>query len=375
MHSLFKIMHNGFNATKVTFSYSYFNKIMLRNIGRLFSTTCFAAKPGESLVRKVALIPGDGIGPEICSAATDVLGHLNAPIEFETIKHFSVCDEEIIKKIKSFPAALKGTIFHTIGEGAESPNVILRKKLDVYANVVHGFSLQGIKTRHDNVDVIIIRENLEGEYSGLEHEVYPGVVESIKVITYAGSLKIAKYAFELAYLNNRKKVTAIHKANIMKKADGEFLKAVRFVAKSYPTIQYQEMIIDNASMQMTSNPWQFDVVVLPNLYGSIIANIVSFLVGGPGITPGVNVGNDFSLFEPGTRHKAKDIAGKGIANPTAILLSSAMMLRHLNLPHFAERLQEGVFRTIREGKVLTKDIGGEATTYEFTKEIVKNIDK
>ncbi|CAG9329309.1 unnamed protein product [Blepharisma stoltei] len=345
---------------------------MLRHLIRL-SSTCFPQKPGESSVRKLALIPGDGIGPEICSAATEVLSAIHAPIEFETFPSLNINDDNSIKKIKSYPAALKGTISHQVGEGASNPNVLFRKKLEVYANVCHAFSLQGIKTRHDNINVIVIRENLEGEYSGLEHEVYPGVVESIKVITYDASLKIAKYAFELAYMNNRKKVTAIHKANIMKKADGEFLKAVRQVAKEYPTIQYQEMIIDNASMQMTSNPWQFDVVVLPNLYGSIISNIVSFLVGGPGITPGVNIANDFALFEPGTRHLAKDIAGKGIANPTAILLSSAMMLRHLNLPHFAERLQEGLFKTIREGNVLTKDIGGVATTYEFTKEIIKNI--
>ncbi|CAG9316309.1 unnamed protein product [Blepharisma stoltei] len=347
---------------------------MLRHLIR-FSSTCFPQKPGDSVIRKLALIPGDGIGPEICSAATDVLSAIHAPVVFDTISNLNVNDDEVIKKIKSYPAALKGTIGHLIGEGAGSPNVLLRKKLDVYAHVCHAFSLKGIKTRHDNINVIVIRENLEGEYSGLEHEVYPGVVESIKVITYAGSLKIAKYAFELAYLNNRKKVTAIHKANIMKKADGEFLKAVRQVAKEYPTIQYQEMIIDNASMQMTSNPWQFDVVVLPNLYGSIIGNIVSFLVGGPGITPGVNIGNDFALFEPGTRHIAKDIAGKGLANPTGILLSSAMMLRHLNLPHFAERLQDGLFQTISEGKVLTQDIGGSATTYEFTREIIKNIQK
>jgi isocitrate dehydrogenase (NAD+) len=159
----------------------------------------------------------------------------------------------------------------------------------------------------------------------------------------------------------------------MKMVDGEFLKAVREVAAKYPSIEYKEMIVDNASMQMASNPWQFDVMVLPNLYGSILANIVTFLVGGPGITPGVNIGPDFALFEPGTRHLGHDIAGKELANPTSMILSSAMMLRHLNLPHFAERVQNGVFKTIKEGKVVTSDIGGNASTYEFTKEVIKNI--
>lgn len=224
-----------------------------------------------------------------------------------------------------------------------------------------------------DLDLIVIRENIEGEYSGLEHEVYPGVIESIKVITRSGSLRIAEYAFEVAFLNNRKRVTAVHKANIMKKVDGEFLKAVREVAAKYPSIEYREMIVDNASMQMASNPNQFDVLVLPNLYGSIIANIASFLVGGPGITPGVNIGEDFALFETGTRHQAKDIRGKGIANPTAMILSSAMMLRHINLPHFAERIQNAVLKTLSEGKVRTQDIGGDSTTFEFTKEIIKNI--
>ena len=260
-----------------------------------------------------------------------------------------------------------------VGEGPGSPNLKLRKMLDVYANMVHAFSIPGIKKRHENLDVIVIRENLEGEYSMLEHEVYPGVIESIKVITHAGSRRIAEYAFEVAFLNNRKRVTAVHKANIMKMVDGEFLNAVREVAAKYPSIVYKEMIVDNASMQMASNPWQFDVMVLPNLYGSIIANIISSLVAGPGITPGVNIGPDFALFEPGTRHIARDIGGKVIANPTAMILSSAMMLRHINLPHFAERIQEGIFRTIREGKVLTQDMGGKATTFQYTKEVIKNI--
>ena len=336
-------------------------------------STIYAPKPGDSAPRSVALIPGDGIGPEISQAVVDVLAHIHAPIVWDRIQLTSTCDQDAIRRIKQHKAALKGTISHLIGEGPGSPNVILRKKLEVFADVVHAISLPGIKRKHDGIDIVLVRENMEGEYSGLEHEIYPGVVESIKVMTREGSERIARYAFEFAFLNNRKKVTAVHKANIMKLADGEFLKATRSVAKQYPSIQYNEMIIDNASMQMVSNPLQFDVIVLPNLYGSIMVNLASFQTGGPGVTPGVNIGNDFALFEQGTRHLARSIAGKQQANPTALLLSSAMMLRHLGLPYFARVVQNGVFKTIGEGKVLTQDLGGTATTYEFTKEVVRNM--
>jgi Isocitrate/isopropylmalate dehydrogenase len=341
-------------------------------IRRLVST-CYAPRPGDSAIRQVAVIPGDGIGLEIVSSTLDILKSVHAPLQFKEFPDLHVEDKATISELKQYKCALKGTLSSMVGEGPGSPNLALRKILNVYGDLVHAFSIPGIKTRHENLDIIVIRENLEGEYSGLEHEVYPGVIESIKVITKAGSLRIAEYAFEVAFLNNRKRVTAVHKANIMKMVDGEFLKAVREVAARYPSIEYKEMIVDNASMQMASNPWQFDVMVLPNLYGSILANIASFLVGGPGITPGVNIGPDFALFEPGTRHIARDIGGKGIANPTAMILSSSMMLRHMNLPHFADRIQNGVFKTIAQGKVLTKDIGGDSTTYEFTKEIIKNI--
>jgi isocitrate dehydrogenase (NAD+) len=341
-------------------------------IRRIFST-CYAPKPGDSLMHKVAVIPGDGIGPEVISSALDVLKAVHAPISFTEFLNLDINCKDTIAELKKYKVALKGTISHMVGEGPESPNLKLRKILDVYANIVHAFSISGLKLRHENIDVIVIRENIEGEYSGLEHEVYPGVIESIKVITRSGSLRIAEYAFETAFLNNRKRVTAVHKANIMKMVDGEFLKAVRQVAAKYPSIEYKEMIVDNASMQMTSNPWQFDVIVLPNLYGSIIGHIASSLVGGPGITPGVNIGHDFGLFESGTRHVGKDIVGLAVANPTSMILSSAMMLRHINLPHFAERIQNGVFRTIKEGTVLTRDLGGKATTFEFTKEVIKNI--
>lgn len=336
-------------------------------------STIYAQSPGTGATRKVALIPGDGIGPEICGSVIDVFNQIHAPIEWDLIETIDVDDDAQIARIKSYPAALKGVIYHTVGEGAYSSNVRLRKKLDVYADVVHAFSVPGVQTRHDNIDLVVIRENTEGEYSGLEHEVYPGVVESIKVTTYAASLRLAEYAFEFAYLNNRKKVTAVHKANIMKRVDGEFLKAVRVVSKRYPTVKYDEIIIDNCTMQMVMNPWQFDVMVMPNLYGSILSNIASFMVGGPGLTPGANIGTNFALFEQGTRHLAKDIAHKKLANPSAILLSSSMMLRHLGLPHFADMVEHGVFTTLKEGKVRTQDIGGSNSTGEFTREVIENI--
>jgi len=344
----------------------------LRRVARAISTI-YAQSPGNGAIRKVALIPGDGIGPEICGSVVSVFNQIHAPIEWELIEQVDVEDDALIAKIKSYPAALKGVIYHAVGEGPYSSNVRLRKKLDVYADVVHAFSVPGVTTKHDNIDLVIIRENTEGEYSGLEHEVYPGVVESIKVTTHAASLRLAEYAFEFAYLNNRKKVTAVHKANIMKRVDGEFLKAVRMVSKRYPTVKYDEIIIDNCTMQMVMNPWQFDVMVMPNLYGSILSNIASFLVGGPGLTPGANIGKSFALFEQGTRHLAKDIAHKRIANPTAILLSSSMMLRHLGLPHFADMVEDGVFKTLRHSKVRTPDIGGSNTTDEFTREVIENI--
>eukprot|EP01017_Pseudomicrothorax_dubius_P011611 TRINITY_DN1437_c0_g1_i2.p2 TRINITY_DN1437_c0_g1~~TRINITY_DN1437_c0_g1_i2.p2 ORF type:complete len:266 (-),score=83.16 TRINITY_DN1437_c0_g1_i2:1191-1907(-) len=225
-----------------------------------------------------------------------------------------------------------------------------------------------------NVDMIIIRENTEGEYSGVEHEVYPGVVESIKVVTKASSLRVAEYAFELAYMTGRKKVTAVHKANIMKLADGLFLEATREVAKRYPFIKYEEMIIDNCAMQMVKNPWQFDVMVLPNLYGSIVQNIATGITGGPGLTAGASLGCNYQLFQQGCRHTGKDIAGHRISNPSALLFSSILMLRALGLPRFADLIDTALSRVLSEKKVRTKDIGGKNTTDEFTNEVCKTIE-
>lgn len=324
-------------------------------------------------MRKVALMPGEGIGLEICGSVINVFDQIHAPIEWDLIEAVDIEDDAQISKIKSCSAALKGVFTRTIGSGPYSTNVALRKKLDVFVNVVHAFSIPGVETRHSNIDLVVIRENTEGEYSGLEHEVYPGVIESIKVTTEAASNRVAKYAFEFAYLNNRRKVTAVHKANIMKRVDGEFLKACRKASKAYSSVIYEEIIIDNCTMQMVMNPWQFDVMVMPNLYGSILGNIASSLVGGPGLTPGANIGDSFAIFEQGTRHAAKDIAHKKIANPTAILLSSSMLLRHLKLPYFANMIEDGLFKTLKAGKVKTPDIGGCNSTGEFTREVIENI--
>ena len=250
----------------------------------------------------------------------------------------------------------------------------ISKALDIYAYIVHAFSIPGVVTRHNNIDIVVIRENSEGEYANIEHELVPGVIESIKVITKANSRRIAEYAFEYALLSNRKKVTWIHKANIMKLCDGQFLEAAREVSNNYPSILYQEMIVDAACMNLATAPQTFDVVLLPNLYGSIIGSITAGLVGGAGIAPGANIGRKYAIFEQGARHSAKDIASSGKANPTAFVLSSIMMLRHLGLPFFAEQIQNAVFKTLEKGKVKTPDIGGSNTTQEFTKAIISNVE-
>lgn len=267
---------------------------------------------------------------------------------------------------------LKGPISHN--ENLMFNNHKISRALEIYAYIVHAFSIPGVSSRHQNIDIVVIRENSEGEYASIEHELVPGVIESIKVITKSSSRRIAEYAFEYALLSNRKKVTCVHKANIMKLCDGEFLEAAREVSQNYPSILYQEMIVDAACMNLATNPQTFDVVLLPNLYGSIIGSITAGLVGGAGIAPGANIGRKYAIFEQGARHAGKDISSTGKANPTAFVLSSIMMLRHLGLPFFAEQIQNAVFKTLDQGKVKTPDIGGSNTTQEFTKAIISNIE-
>ncbi|KAG2116111.1 uncharacterized protein F5147DRAFT_676014 [Suillus discolor] len=333
-------------------------------------------------VYTVTLIPGDGIGGEITDSVKEIFEHVNAPIEWEQydVSGVSSAGEDLFKQamesLKRNRVGLKGILFTPISQtGHISWNVAMRQQLDIYASVVMCKSLPGFPTRHSNVDFAIIRENTEGEYSGLEHQSYPGVVESLKVSTRAKAERITRFAFDFALKNNRKKVTCVHKANIMKLGDGLFLNTFRRIAEEYKSlgIVSNDMIIDNTSMQLVAKPGQFDVMVMPNLYGAIISNIGAALVGGPGIVPGCNIGRDYALFEPGCRHVASDIMGTNRANPTAMVLSATMMLRHLGLDSIANSIASATFDVINAGEVRTADMGGAATTSEFTNAIIKKL--
>ncbi|KZF24662.1 isocitrate dehydrogenase [NAD] subunit 1 mitochondrial precursor [Xylona heveae TC161] len=332
----------------------------------------------------VTLIPGDGIGAEVAESVKTVFKADNVPVEWEQIdvsgvetgnKHAEELFRESLASLRRNKLGLKG-ILHTPVErsGHQSFNVALRQELDIYASIVLIKSIPGYQTRHKDVDLCIIRENTEGEYSGLEHQSVPGVVESLKIITRAKSERIAKFAFSFAMANNRKKVTCIHKANIMKLADGLFRNTFKKVAEDYPSLETGDMIVDNASMQAVSKPQQFDVMVMPNLYGGILSNIGAALVGGPGIIPGCNMGRDIAVFEPGCRHVGLDIQGKDQANPSAMLLSGAMLLRHLGLDDHANRISKAVYDVISEGKFRTRDLGGNASTHEFTRAVLDKME-
>ncbi|KAJ7547262.1 hypothetical protein O6H91_08G077700 [Diphasiastrum complanatum] len=340
----------------------------------------YMPRPGDGAPRAVTLIPGDGIGPLVTGAVVQVMKAMHAPLYFETYEVSGKMDKvpnEVIDSIRKNKVCLKGGLATPVGGGVSSLNVQLRKELDLYASLVHCFNLPGLQTRHDNVNIVVIRENTEGEYSGLEHEVVPGVVESLKVITKFCSERIAKYAFEYAYLNNRKTVTAVHKANIMKLADGLFLESCREIAKNYPGIKYNEIIVDNCCMQLVSRPQQFDVMVTPNLYGTLVANTAAGIAGGTGVMPGGNVGADHAIFEQGA--SAGNVGNERLvqqksANPTALLLSSAMLLRHLQFPSFADRLEQAVMNVIKEGKYRTKDLGGTSNTQEVVNAVIEKLD-
>ncbi|KAI3704484.1 hypothetical protein L1987_74705 [Smallanthus sonchifolius] len=344
-----------------------------------------AAKPvnpitGDGIPRPVTLIPGDGIGPLVTGAVEQVIKAMKAPVIFEKFDvhgNMNRIPDEVMDSIKRNKVCLKGGLITPVGGGVNSLNVMLRKELDLFVSLVNCFNLPGLPTRHDKVDIVVIRENTEGEYSGLEHEVVPGVVESLKVITKFCSERIAQYAFEYAHLNNRKTVTAVHKANIMKLADGLFLESCREIAKKYPKIEYNEIIVDNCCMQLVSKPEQFDVMVTPNLYGNLVANTAAGIAGGTGVMPGGNVGIKYAIFEQGASAgnvgKPKMVEKKK-ANPVALLLSSAMMLRHLELPEFADRLENAVKRVIYEGKYRTKDLGGSSTTQEVTDAVISALE-
>ncbi|KAK3020930.1 hypothetical protein RJ639_046586 [Escallonia herrerae] len=413
----------------------------------------YMPRPGDGAPRPVTLIAGDGIGPLVTGAVEQVMDAMHAPVYFERFEcngEMKSVPPEVMESIKKNKVCLKGGLMTPVGGGVSSLNVQLRKELDLFASLVNCFNLPGLPTRHENVDIVVIRENTEGEYAGLEHEVVPGVVESLKfheqrngtntqppdqaycsfeeqasnkkytagtippirqgipfgkaslftvyadsypvfsctlldnfcpdvvyVITKFCSERVAKYAFEYAYLNNRKTVTAVHKANIMKLADGLFLESCREVASNYPGIKYNEIIVDNCCMQLVSKPEQFDVMVTPNLYGNLVANTAAGIAGGTGVMPGGNVGADHAIFEQGA--SAGNVGNQKLveqkkANPVALLLSSAMMLRHLQFPSFADRLETAVKRVISEGKFMTKDLGGTSTTQEVVDAVIANLD-
>ena len=282
-------------------------------------------------------------------------------------------NQSAVESVRRNRVGLKGPITTSIAGGAPSVNVALRKALGLYANLRPVKNLPGVKARYENVDIVLIRENTEDLYSGLEHEVVPGVVESLKIITESASTRIARFAFEYVKKNNRKKIHAIHKANIMKLSDGLFLKSTRAVALHYPEIEYNELIVDNACMQMVLNPQQFDMLLLPNLYGDVMSDLAAGLVGGLGVVGSANIGEDAAIFEA-VHGTAPDIAGKNLANPTALLLSSLLMLVHLGERSAAGRIEAALEKVYRGGKHLTRDVGGSASTVEFTDAVIAAIE-
>ncbi|XP_047499435.1 isocitrate dehydrogenase [NAD] subunit beta, mitochondrial-like isoform X2 [Penaeus chinensis] len=328
------------------------------------------------------LIPGDGVGPELCQVVLDVFQNAGVPVDFE--EHYltelyarrSESLDDVVDSIKRNRLCLKGILAtpdHSSDGELKTLNMKLRDELDLYANVVHVKSLDGINVRHKNIDMVVIREQTEGEYSALEHESVSGVVECLKIMTRQKCRRIAKFAFDYATKHGRKKVTAVHKANIMKLGDGLFLKQCEEVAAMYPNIEFANMIVDNCTMQMVSNPHQFDVLVLPNLYGNIIDNLAAGLVGGAGVVAGASYSSDSVVFEPGARHTFSEAVGKNVANPTAMLLASANMLNHINLQYYGDMIRSSVDRVIRVGKVRTKDMGGFATTTAFANAVIANL--
>jgi isocitrate dehydrogenase (NAD+) len=331
---------------------------------------------------KITLIPGDGIGPEIVAATVRVIEATGVEIEWETHiigaqaleKYGTTIPEATIESIRENKVALKGPLTTPVGKGFTSVNVGLRKALDLYANVRPVKALPNVPCRYPELDLVIVRENTESLYAGLEHIVVPGVVESLKIITEKASTRIAKYAFEFTKLHGRKKVTAMHKANIMKLSDGLFLECFYNVAKDFPEIEADDKIIDNACMQLVMRPEQFDVMVLENLYGDIVSDLCAGLIGGLGLAPGANIGEQGAVFEA-VHGSAPDIAGQGIANPTAILMSGILMLRHLNEMDAAKRVEDALFQVFIDGEVRTKDLGGTAKTSEFASAIIDKMKK
>ncbi len=331
--------------------------------------------------RTITLLPGDGIGPEVTSATVRVLQAAGADFEWDS--HIAGAEavargkeplpNELLDSIRHNKICLKGPVTTPVGKGFRSVNVQLRRALVLYANLRPAITVPGIASRYSNVDLVIVRENTEGLYRGLEHEVVPGVVESLKVITEVASTRVSKYAFEYARKHGRKRITAVHKANIMKLADGLFLDCFRKVAEDYPEIEADDRIIDNMCMQLVMRPEKYDMLLLENLYGDIVSDLCAGLVGGLGVVAGGNIGETEAVFEA-VHGSAPDIAGQGIANPTALMRSAVMMLRHLGEMEIADRLAKAIYQVIAAATDTTRDIGGQASTQQFCEAVVRQIE-
>ncbi len=331
-------------------------------------------------MHNITLIKGDGIGPEISDAVVEILDKAGAKINWDIqTAGADVAEIEgdplpkrVIESIKKNKTALKAPVTTPIGKGFRSVNVRLRKELDLYANIRPCKNIEGIKTPFDNVDLVVVRENTEDLYAGIEEKIDENTMHAIKVITRKSSTRIVEYAFNYAKKMGRKTVWAVTKANICKLTDGLFLDCAREVAKNYPEIEYKEILVDALCMQLVQNPSKFDVLVMPNLYGDIVSDLTAGLIGGLGVAQGANMGVDCAVFEP-VHGSAPDIKGQNLANPTALLLCAIEMLKYLNEFEIAKKVENAVYKTIKEGKVLTKDLGGNSTTTEFTKEIIRNL--
>lgn len=327
----------------------------------------------------MTLMTGDGVGPELLTHVQEIFRYAGAPIDFEVVEINSSTNtpedmQNALLSVQRNGVALKGNIETKFDDPSfRSMNVDLRNKLNLFASIVTCKSISGLKMRHHDVDCVLIRENKEGEYRSLEHENVSGVVESLKIITEKNSKRIARFAFQYAVEYKRKKVTAIHKANIMKLGDGLFLECCRDVAKDYPDIEFNDLIIDNASMQMVSRPSQFDVLLMPNLYGNILSSIASGLVGGAGVVAGMNIGDKYAVFESGTRNSGRTLKGKNIANPTGMLLAACDMLYYLGHPTHSQMIRDSVMTVLTDQQIRTPDVGGSATTTEVVHAIIEDI--
>ncbi len=331
-------------------------------------------------MHKITLIPGDGIGPEISEAMRRVVEATGVEIEWEKVeagadvmeKYGTPLPEHVLESIRKNKVAIKGPITTPVGTGFRSVNVALRKELDLYACLRPAFSVEGIKTRFENIDLVVVRENTEDLYAGIERMVDEDTAESIKRITRRASKRIAKFAFDYAVREGRKKVTAVHKANIMKYSDGLFLESVKKVAESYPQIEFEDRIVDNMCMQLVQKPEIYDVLVCPNLYGDIISDLCAGLIGGLGVAPGANIGDECAVFEP-VHGSAPKYAEQNRVNPTAIILSSVLMLKYIGEKKAAEKVLNATFAVIKEGKRVTYDLGGTASTSEMVDAIIEKI--